>query len=265
MKTVLSIAGSDTIGGAGIQADLKTMCAHGVYGMTVITALTAQNTLGVQAIHVPDPEFIRQELDSVFADIMPDAVKIGMLANAGVIRAVAERLRFYRPPHVVLDPVMVSTSRHRLLEEAAEKALVEELLPMASVITPNIPEAEHLAKCGRISLASQMVEAARIISGMTPAAILVKGGHLENCADDLLWQKGRERWYKAQHVDTDNTHGTGCTLSSAIASNLALGYDLADAVARAKDYITAVLRHDPRLGHGNGPLNHLACLPMQAR
>lgn len=256
MKTVLTIAGSDTIGGAGIQADLKTMCAHKVYGMSVICALTAQNTLGVQAIHTPDAEFVRAEIDSVFSDIFPDAVKIGMLANADIIHAVAEGLRFHKAVNIVLDPVMISTSNHRLLEEKAEAALINEMLPLASLITPNLPEAAVLSGVGEINNREGMVRAAEAIAEKAGAAVLVKGGHLEDCADDLLFAEGKCHWYQTSRIDTKNTHGTGCTLSSAIASNLALGYDMQTAVGNAKEYITRALMNDPHLGHGNGPLNH---------
>ncbi|MBQ7652568.1 MAG: bifunctional hydroxymethylpyrimidine kinase/phosphomethylpyrimidine kinase [Victivallales bacterium] len=260
MKTVLTIAGSDSIGGAGIQADLKTMCAHKVYGMTVIAALTAQNTMGVQGIHTPPPEFVTAQIDSVFTDIFPDAVKIGMLANAGIIQAVADGLAKHHARNIVLDPVMISTSNHRLLEESAEKVLIKVLLPLADVITPNLPEAAALAGSPKITTREQMQEAARRISSLTKAAILVKGGHLADCADDLLFAGGEQHWFSTPHIDTDNTHGTGCTLSSAIASNLALGHPLVEAVRLSKDYITGALRNDPHLGHGNGPLNHLYAL-----
>lgn len=256
MKTVLTIAGSDSSGGAGIQADLKTMTAHKVFGMSVITALTAQNTMGVQGIFPIPADFVAKQIDSVFTDIRPDAVKIGMLSNAEIIQVVAERLKFYNFTNIVLDPVMVSTSRHRLLEPSAEKALVNILLPMARILTPNLPEAEVLANKGTISSLDDMVTAAEAIASETGAAILVKGGHLTDCADDLLYDHGTLKWYSAPRVNTDNTHGTGCTLSSAIASCLALGMELQDAVAKAKDYITGALKNDPHLGHGNGPLNH---------
>ena len=260
MKTVLTIAGSDSIGGAGIQADLKTMCAHKVYGMTVIAALTAQNTMGVQAIHTPPPEFVTTQMDSVFSDIFPDAVKIGMLANASIIQAVADGLSKYHAKNIVLDPVMISTSNHRLLEESAEKALIKVLLPLADVITPNLPEAAALSGVPQITNREQMIDAAKAISSLTKAAILVKGGHLADCADDLLFADGAAHWFSTPHIETDNTHGTGCTLSSAIASNLALGHPLVEAVRLSKDYITGALRNDPHLGHGNGPLNHLYAL-----
>ena len=256
MKTALTIAGSDTIGGAGIQADLKTMCAHHVYGMSVITALTAQNTLGVQAIHTPPADFIQAELNSVFSDIFPDAVKIGMLANAEIIRTVAEALRKFSPKHIVLDPVMISTSNHRLLQKDAEQALIQELLPLATVITPNLPETAALSGMEIPHSKDEMLRSAQIISSMTHAAILVKGGHLADCADDLLFINGETHWFSAPRINTDNTHGTGCTLSSAIASNLALGFNLEESVQRAKKYITEALMHDPHLGHGNGPLDH---------
>ena len=256
MKTVLTIAGSDCSGGAGIQADLKTMTAHGVYGMSVITALTAQNTMGVQGILSIPGEFVAKQLDSVFSDIRPDAVKIGMMSNVEIIEAVAERLKHYEFTNIVLDPVMVSTSRHRLLEPSAEEALIRILLPMARILTPNLPEAMVLAHRDDITNRDEMLEAAKVIATETGAAILVKGGHLSDCADDLLYDHGDVHWYSAARIDTDNTHGTGCTLSSAIASGLALGMDLNTAVANAKEYITGALRNDPHLGHGNGPLNH---------
>ncbi|MBR4901493.1 MAG: bifunctional hydroxymethylpyrimidine kinase/phosphomethylpyrimidine kinase [Victivallales bacterium] len=256
MKKVLTIAGSDCSGGAGIQADLKTMTAHGVYGMSVITALTAQNTTGVQGIFSIPGEFVAKQLDSVFSDIRPDAVKIGMMSNVEIIETVAERLKHYEFTNIVLDPVMVSTSRHRLLEPSAEEALIRILLPMARILTPNLPEATVLAHRDDITNRDEMLEAAKVIATETGAAILVKGGHLSDCADDLLYDHGNVYWYSAPRIDTDNTHGTGCTLSSAIASGLALGMDLNTAVASAKEYITGALRNDPHLGHGNGPLNH---------
>lgn len=257
MKKVLTIAGSDCSGGAGIQADLKTMCAHGVYGMSVIAALTAQNTLGVQGIHVPPPEFVAMQIDSIFGDIRPDAVKIGMLANKDIIMAVVERLGFYKPQCVVLDPVMVSTSGHKLLADDAAETLINEMMPLANVITPNIPEAEVLSGIAEISDRNMMRKAAGIIADKQNSAVLVKGGHLTDCADDLLLYEGKEYWFSGKRIDTNNTHGTGCTLSSAIACELALEYELPEAVKRAKDYITQALENDPHIGHGNGPLNHV--------
>ena len=255
MKTVLSIAGSDTIGGAGIQADLKTIAAHGLYGMTVITALTAQNTLGVQAIHEAPPEFVQQEIDSVFTDIVPDAVKIGMVSSAAIIRVIAERLRHYGVKNLVVDPVMVATSGSRLLVPEAQEALQQELLPLARLITPNLPEAAVLSGMD-ITSPDEMLAAAQKIRADIPSAVLVKGGHLAQTADDLLWD-GEAHWFHAPRVDTENTHGTGCTLSSAIACGLAKGLAVSEAVRQAKEYITATLRHDPKLGHGHGPLNHV--------
>ncbi|NLG12842.1 MAG: bifunctional hydroxymethylpyrimidine kinase/phosphomethylpyrimidine kinase [Lentisphaerae bacterium] len=258
MKTALTIAGSDSSGGAGIQADLKTMCAHKVYGMSVITALTAQNTLGVQGIHTPPAAFIRTQIDSVFNDIRPDAVKIGMLSNADAINTVAEALSFYKPAVIILDPVMVSTSHHRLLEQEAEEALIAKLLPLATIITPNLPEAAVLAKLPTPTNRDEMLAAAKKLTTLTNAAILVKGGHLEDdCSDDLLLYEGEQRWYETKRINTSNTHGTGCTLSSAIACNMAFGYEIPIAVKKAKDYITGALQNDPKLGHGNGPLNHI--------
>ena len=264
MKTVLSIAGSDTIGGAGIQADLKTIAAHGLYGMTVITALTAQNTLGVQAIHDAPPDFVAQEIDSIFTDIEPDAVKIGMVSSPAIIQAIAERLRHYHARNLVVDPVMVSTSGSRLLAPEAQAALQAELLPLATVITPNLPEAEVLAQFS-IETPEEMIAAARKIADGIPGAVLVKGGHLTTTADDLLWSDDEPRWFHAARLQTENTHGTGCTLSSAIACGLATGLAVPEAVAQAKQYVTEALRHDPHLGHGNGPLNHLWWLEGDAK
>lgn len=255
MKTALSIAGSDCSGGAGIQADLKTFAAHHVYGMSAITALTAQNTLGVQAIHDAPPEFVAQELDSIFSDIRPDAVKIGMVSSAELIATIAERLRFHKAANIVLDPVMVSTSGSRLLRADAQKALEDELMPLAALITPNIPEAETLTGL-TIDSAEKMVEAGRLMAKRFNAGILVKGGHSVNDANDLLIHDDREIWFSGKRIDTKNTHGTGCTLSSAIAANLALGRDLAEAISNAKEYLSEALRHDPCIGHGNGPLDH---------
>ena len=256
MKTALTIAGSDSIGGAGIQADIKTMSAMGVYAMSAITAITAQNTLGVQAVQPLSPELVASQIDSVFSDIRPDAVKIGMLCNEEIVRAVAERLKHYHAEHVVLDTVILSTSGRELLDDGGVRALLRELLPLAEVVTPNIPETERLTGAEGIRSHEDMANAAKTLS--CNAAVLVKGGHLTDTADDLLYWKGECRWYRMERIDVANTHGTGCTLSSAIASGLALGYDVPNAVAHAKGYISEVLRHDPHLGHGNGPLNHFA-------
>ncbi len=255
MKTALSIAGSDPSGGAGIQADLKTMTMHGVYAMSAVTALTAQNTTGVRGVLECSPEFLALQLDCVFSDIVPDAVKTGMVASAPLIRVIADRLTHYQVQNLVVDPVMVSTSGSRLLEEEALEALREQLLPLATLITPNIPEAEVLSGLS-IRDGRGMEEAARVIGDACGCAVLCKGGHVIRDADDVLYDRGRLRWFRGERIDNPNTHGTGCTLSSAIAANLALGLPLEEAVARAKDYLSGALRAMLDLGAGSGPLNH---------
>lgn len=255
MRTALSIAGSDSSGGAGIQADIKTMTMNGVYAMTAITALTAQNTTGVRAIEEVAPGFLAQQIDAVFEDIRPDAVKIGMVASAELIRVIADRLRFYKAENVVVDPVMVATSGSSLLKNDAVDAMVKELLPLASVITPNIPEAEVLSG-ERIAGEEDMVKAAERIGKACGCAVLLKGGHSVSDANDLLYAKGSFRWFRGQRIDNPNTHGTGCTLSSAIASNLAKGFSLSDAVERAKEYISGALAAQLDLGEGSGPMKH---------
>lgn len=255
MRTALSIAGSDSSGGAGIQADLKTMTMNGVFAMSAVTALTAQNTTGVSAILEATPEFLRQQIDAVFEDIRPDAVKIGMVSSEGLIQVIADRLTAYRAENIVVDPVMVATSGSSLLASGAVKALKERLLPLAAVATPNIPEAEILS--GRsIRTEADMEEAARAISGELGCAVLLKGGHEVNDANDLLWADRTAQWFKGRRIDNPNTHGTGCTLSSAIAANLAKGYSLAESVRRAKDYISGALAAFLDLGKGRGPMNH---------
>ena len=256
MKTALSIAGSDSSGGAGIQADIKTMSAHGVYAMSAITALTAQNTTGVTDILDSTPAFLSAQLDAVFTDIFPDAVKIGMVSSSELISVIAQKLRQYGARHIVVDPVMVATSGSRLLQENAVQALKTELLPLAEVATPNIPEAEILAEMP-ISSPEDMERAAKLISRRYHCAVLCKGGHDLNDANDLLWKDGTGHWFKGRRINNPNTHGTGCTLSSAIASNLAKGMDLENAVRRAKDYISGALGAMLDLGHGRGPMNHL--------
>ena len=237
MRTALSIAGSDSCGGAGIQADIKTMTVHGVYAMTAVTALTAQNTTGVRGILESTPDFLAQQIDAVFEDIVPDAVKVGMVASAPLIHVIAERLAFYRAKNLVVDPVMVATSGAALLADGAVRTLVEELLPLADLITPNLAEGEILA--GRpIRSAGDMEEAARAIADRCGCAVLLKGGHGLDNADDLLWTEGRAVWFPGKRIDNPNTHGTGCTLSSAIAANLAKGEPLDRAVGKAKDYLT---------------------------
>lgn len=255
MRTALSIAGSDSSGGAGIQADIKTMITNGVYAMSAITALTAQNTTGVQGILDISPEFLAQQIDSVFTDIHPDAVKIGMVSSVGLIQIIAQKLEQYQAVNVVVDPVMVATSGSRLISEDAVDALKQLLLPMATILTPNIPEAEVLSGM-KVDSAEDMLAAARYISDTYHCAVLCKGGHQLNDANDLLYRDGDYRWFYGKRIDNLNTHGTGCTLSSAIASNLAKGYDLDTAVERAKDYISGALAAMLDLGAGSGPINH---------
>ncbi|MBP5727198.1 MAG: bifunctional hydroxymethylpyrimidine kinase/phosphomethylpyrimidine kinase [Clostridia bacterium] len=255
MKTALTIAGSDSSGGAGIQADLKTMTMNGVYAMSAITALTAQNTTGVRAVEETAPDFLRQQIDAVFEDIYPDAVKIGMVASCELIRVIAERLRFYKARNVVVDPVMVATSGSALIKSDAVQTLTEELLPLATVVTPNIPEAEILSGM-RIGTAEEMAEAARKIGSEHHCAVLLKGGHSVNDANDLLWADGEITWFEGKRIDNPNTHGTGCTLSSAIAANLAKGFTLTESVRRAKEYISGALAAMLDLGKGAGPMMH---------
>ena len=254
MKTALSIAGSDTSGGAGIQADLKTMTMNGVFAMSAITALTAQNTTGVQGIFEVTPEFLGMQIDSVFTDIRPDAVKIGMVSSVNLISVIAEKLTAYHAENIVVDPVMVATSGAKLISEDAVSALKEKLLPLATVVTPNIPEAEVLADM-KITSPADMVTA-EIISKAYHCAVLCKGGHSMNDANDLLYDEKGAHWFRGKRIDNPNTHGTGCTLSSAIAANLAKGNDLETAVERAKEYISGALAAMLDLGAGSGPMNH---------
>ena len=256
MKKVLTIAGSDCSGGAGIQADIKTITAHKMYAMSAITALTAQNTMGVSGILDAGADFVGMQLDSIFQDIYPDAVKIGMVSNADIINMIAKKLKEYKAVNIVADPVMVATSGSKLLQEEAINALVENLLPLARVITPNLAEAEVLCDF-KINSKADYIRAAEVIAKKIPTAILIKGGHLEDCSDDLLWEDGKIHWFCGERVKNNNTHGTGCTLSSAIASNLAGGYDLASSIKNAKDYITGALKANLNLGKGSGPLNHM--------
>lgn len=255
IKTALTIAGSDSSGGAGIQADLKTMLANGVYGMSAITALTAQNTMGVTAIYEVTPAFLGQQIDAVFTDIIPDAVKVGMTANENLIEIIAERLNFYNAKNIVVDPVMIATSGARLISEKAVAVLKEKMLPLATVVTPNIPESEVLSGI-KISDKTDMEKAADFINKAYGCAVLLKGGHSVNDANDLLCDNGEMTWFESVRIDNPNTHGTGCTLSSAIASNLAKGYDLKQSVVLAKKYISGALSDMLDLGKGSGPLNH---------
>ena len=255
MKTALTIAGSDSSGGAGIQADIKTMMANGVYAMSAITALTAQNTTGVTAILNVTPELLTQELDAVFTDIYPDAVKIGMVSECELICTISQRLKQYGAKNIVVDPVMVATSGAKLICDEAVDILKTELFPLASVLTPNIPETEVLTGLG-VRSAEDMIEAARQIADTYHCAVLVKGGHNLNDANDLLYTDGSYRWFNGKRIDNPNTHGTGCTLSSAIASNLAKGLSMEVSVERAKEYISGALSAMLNLGQGSGPMDH---------
>lgn len=255
MKRALTIAGSDSCGGAGIQADIKTMTMNGVYAMSAVTALTAQNTTGVTSILEATPKFLDDEITAIFEDIVPDAVKIGMVSSEGLIRVIGERLRHYNAVNIVVDPVMVATSGARLIEESAVQVLKEELLPIATVITPNIPEAEILADM-QITTEEDMETAARAINEEYGCAVLVKGGHSINDANDYLYDGGKGTWFYGERIDNSNTHGTGCTLSSAIASNLAKGFSLEESVRRAKAYLSDALAAMLDLGRGAGPLKH---------
>ena len=256
MKTALSIAGSDSSGGAGIQADLKTMTMNGVYAMSAVTALTAQNTTGVTAILNVPAEFLAKQIDAVFEDIRPDAVKIGMVSSAELIETIAKRLCAHHAVNIVVDPVMIATSGARLINPAAVSALKEKLLPIARVVTPNIPEAEVLSGM-KIKTKQDMETASKQICAQYRCAVLCKGGHSLNNANDLLCTPdGTLKWFEGKRIDNPNTHGTGCTLSSAIAANLAKGAPLDEAIRRAKEYLSGALAGMLDLGHGSGPMNH---------
>ncbi|MBO6299329.1 MAG: bifunctional hydroxymethylpyrimidine kinase/phosphomethylpyrimidine kinase [Lachnospiraceae bacterium] len=255
MRTALTIAGSDSGGGAGIQADLKTMTMNGVFGMSAITALTAQNTTGVTGIMEVTPEFLEQQLDAVFTDIYPDAVKTGMVSSTELIKVIARKLKQYDAKNIVVDPVMVATSGAKLISDNAIDTLKEYLLPLATVITPNIPEAEVLSE-KTIASEEDMVIAAKDIYEKYGCAVLCKGGHQINDANDLLYDEKGPQWFYGKRICNPNTHGTGCTLSSAIASNLAKGKTMEEAVKDAKDYISGALAAMLDLGKGSGPLAH---------
>ena len=255
MNTALTIAGSDSCGGAGIQADIKTMTAHGVYAMSAITALTAQNTTGVSDIMEVTPEFLGKQLDMVFEDIFPDAIKTGMVASSELIKVIAEKIKQYNAKNLVIDPVMVATSGSKLISDEAIGTLKNELLPLATVITPNIPEAEVLSGM-KVETQEDMIAAAKAINEKYGCAVLCKGGHQINDANDLLYRDGDYKWFNGKRINNSNTHGTGCTLSSAIASNLAKGENLDDAVLHAKNYISGALSAMLDLGKGSGPMNH---------
>ncbi len=255
MKTALTIAGSDSSGGAGIQADIKTMTMNGVYAMSVITALTAQNTLGVKSVSESTPSFLKEQIDAVFEDIPPDAVKIGMVSSVELIQTIAERLSYYKAKNIVVDPVMVATSGHSLMKSNAVSVLIQELFPIATLITPNIPEAEVLSGM-KISTKEDMEKSAKHMGEAFGCAVLLKGGHSINDSNDLFYSKGMYKWFFGKRIDNKNTHGTGCTLSSAIASNLAKGFSLEASIQRGKEYVSDALAFMLDIGSGSGPMNH---------
>ena len=255
MKTALTIAGSDSSGGAGIQADIKTMTVNGVFAMSAITALTAQNTQGVTGILEVSPDFLEKQIDTVVQDIFPDAVKTGMVSSSALIEVIARSVQKWKLPNFVVDPVMVATSGARLINEDAADALENKLLPLACVITPNIPEAEVFAGM-KIKSSEDMEKAAKTIYERYGCAVLCKGGHSAKPADDFLFYGNGGRWFFGKQIETSNTHGTGCTLSSAIASNLAKGFELEASIEKAKEYISGALAAKLKLGKGAGPMNH---------
>ncbi|WKY49204.1 bifunctional hydroxymethylpyrimidine kinase/phosphomethylpyrimidine kinase [Eubacteriaceae bacterium ES3] len=256
MKKILTIAGSDSSGGAGIQADIKTITVHQMYAMSAITAITAQNTMGVYGVMEVSPECVGKQIDCIFKDIRPDAVKIGMVSSNEIIEVIAQKLKEYEAENIVVDPVMISTSGSKLLSDDAMEALITNLLPLGTVITPNISEAEVLSEI-EIKDETDMLKAVKIISRSLNGAILVKGGHLGEDATDLLYKDGELNRFKSRRIETANTHGTGCTLSSAIACNLASGMGLSESVRKAKEFLTGALEADLDLGKGSGPLNHM--------
>lgn len=255
MKTALTIAGSDSGGGAGIQADLKAFAAHGVFGMSVITAVTAQNTLEVRSVQNIDLSIIKDQIEAVFDDLPVDAVKIGMLSSPETVEVVADSLKKYKPDFIVLDPVMVSKGGHHLLQEEAITALKKQMVPLATVITPNIPEAEVLTGI-RIQTAEDQMDVCRAIHKLGAKTVLLKGGHLSGDPIDLFFDGKEFHWINGERIHTKNTHGTGCTLSSAIAANLAKGAFLKAAIEQSKSYISLAIKHSLNLGHGHGPTNH---------
>lgn len=255
MKHLLTIAGSDSSGGAGIQADLKTFAALGTYGMSVITAVTAQNTCGVTMVQNIDEKMVEAQINAIFDDIRVDAVKIGMVSDKQIIKTIAARLRFYKPAIIVVDPVMVSKSGCRLLAPDACETLIKELLPIATLLTPNLPEASVIVGY-EVNNKEDMLKAAKDIIALGAKSVLMKGGHLQESADDLLYDGSEEIWFTGKRINTKNTHGTGCTLSSALAANLALGLSMPDAVRTSKDYITVAIDNSLDIGHGCGPTHH---------
>ena len=256
MKKILTIAGSDPSGGAGIQADIKTITVHGLYACAVITSLTAQNTRGVYGIRDVEPDFVAAQLDSVFSDIYPDAVKIGMVSGEGILEVILNKLRQYRPSHIIIDPVMVSTSGRELLSYRARKLMEEELLPMGTLITPNLPEAQTLTGLS-VQTEADMEEAAERLALRTGNAVLIKGGHREGEAADILFCGGKVSRFVSPRIENPNTHGTGCTLSSSIACHMAEGNDMEESIRKAKEYLNGALEAMLDLGKGNGPLNHM--------
>lgn len=255
MKTALSIAGTDPIGGAGIQADIKTMTMNGVYAMSAITAMVAQNTTGVRMIQEPTPIFLKEQLNSVFEDIFPDAIKIGMVSSKELIYVIAERLKYYNAKNIVLDPVMVATAGSKLINENAVQTMINELIPLSTLITPNIQEAEVLSNM-KITNKEDMEKSAKYIGEIYECNVLIKGGHSINDANDLLFANNEYCWFEGVRINNCNTHGTGCTLSSAITSNLAKGYSLSESVKRSKKYISEALSAMLDLGKGSGPMMH---------
>ena len=256
LKTALTIAGSDCSGGAGIQADIKTMTMNGVYAMSAITTLTAQNTTGVISIQESTPDFLNQQIDAIFKDIYPDAVKIGMVSSGRLIHVIADKLKYYNAKNVVVDPVMVASSGSSLIQNDALQTLIHELFPISILVTPNIPEAEVLSGM-KITTKNDMINAAKFINKNYGCSVLLKGGHNINDANDLLYTNGEIIWFHGKRINNPNTHGTGCTLSSAIVSNLAKGFTLTESVQRAKDYISGALASMLDLGSGSGPMNHM--------
>lgn len=263
MKHLLTIAGSDSSGGAGIQADLKTFAAHGTFGMSVITAVTAQNTCGVTKVQDIDCEIVQAQIEAVFDDIRVDAVKIGMVSKPEIIETIADSLLKYKPEIIVVDPVMISKSGYPLLAPEACETLIKKLLPLATLLTPNLPETEAITGM-KVKNKADMLLAAEKIIALGVKAVLVKGGHLEDQADDLLFDGKQEIWFSGKRIATKNTHGTGCTLSSSLAANLAKGMNLADAVAASKQYVTEAIAHSLAIGSGCGPTHHFVDLYRKA-
>lgn len=259
LKTALTIAGSDCSGGAGIQADIKTMTMNGVYAMSAITALTAQNTTGVISIQESTSDFLKHQMDAIFKDIYPNAIKIGMVSSSQLIHVIAERLKYYNAQNIVIDPVMVASSGSSLMKSDAVQTIIHELFPISILVTPNIPEAEVLSGT-KITNKNDMINVAKFMNENYGCSVLLKGGHNINDANDLLYADNEITWFYGKHIDNPNTHGTGCTLSSAIVSNLAKGFTLTESVQRAKDYISGALASMLNLGNGSGPINHMFAL-----